>query len=147
MNMTQTCCWSKGYQTSKLLWKRFLSYILDTCNPDSEPIHLYKESRIFGMTMLNSYLGGGFKDFEFSPRSLGKRFPFWRAYFSKGVGSTTNYCSSMEFLFQAPWSLLPSHRIEQVAMPTIPYIFDAGSIIPLTLACILKRDDHWISSP
>ncbi len=35
------------------------------------------------------------------------------------------------------------HRIEQVAMPTIPYIFDAGSIIPLTPGLHSpKRDDH-----
>ena len=31
-----------------------------------------------------SFLGGGFKYFLFSPRTLGKMNPFWRAYFSDG---------------------------------------------------------------
>ena len=40
---------------------------------------------------LNKKLGGGFKDFlYFHPKFLGKMHPFWRAYFSKGWGNTTN---------------------------------------------------------
>ena len=31
------------------------------------------------------WFGGGFKHFFFSPRSLGKWFPIWRAYFSDGL--------------------------------------------------------------
>ena len=38
----------------------------------------------------HSCVAGGFKHFLFSPLKLGKINPFWRAYFSKGVGSTTN---------------------------------------------------------
>ena len=31
------------------------------------------------------WLGGGFKHFLFSPRTLGKMNPFWRSYFSDGL--------------------------------------------------------------
>jgi len=54
------------------------------------------------------------KYFLFSSRNLGKMNPFWRAYFSKGVGSTTNSSrysqkrSSARFhgLYQPGWHLL-----------------------------------------
>ena len=46
-------------------------------------------------------LGGGFKNFSFSPRSLGKMNPFWRSYFSnEWVGNHQLVLTSQWVLFR-----------------------------------------------
>ena len=69
--------------------------------------------------LLVTSLGGGFKHFLFSPRSVGKWFPLWRAYFSKGLKPPTRwffayfwvdsyrlYCTSLSQLQLTFWKTL-----------------------------------------
>ena len=52
-------------------------------------------------------LGGGFKYFLFSTRTLGKMNPFWRSYFSDGLGKNHQLVMAfiVAFLFEAFWGL------------------------------------------
>ena len=53
-----------------------------------------------GDSFWKASLGGGFKHFLCSPRTLGKMNPFWRAYFSNGLKPPTRSCSGSMLAFR-----------------------------------------------
>ena len=56
-------------------------------------------------------LGGGFNFFEKFHPSLGKMNPFWRAYFSDGVGSNHQLANVQE----NPWKFNSEFSLENLA--------------------------------
>ena len=70
-------------------------------------IHHTRETHLFDPFRMHPDLGGGLKYFLFSPRTLGKMNPFWRAYFAQGLVQppTSDYLTETKHPneFPPPW--------------------------------------------